>query len=204
MGFQTMHLRMKTTPNVYIIESLYPDDEGNGRLEGVFLAHILRLHGKETKYSYVRTRKEFKAAVRDFKASGYRYLHISAHGDKDGIDTTNREGVTYQRLAELLSGIPENCRLFMSSCKVVHEKSAEALVTEGRFRSLVGPRNKIHLHDSAATWAAIYHLTFKAKTHSMADTRIANTIESLADIFSVKFGFYARSNEGKIENLLSK
>lgn len=96
-----MHPKMNTTPNVYIIESLYPNDEGNGRLEGVFLAQILRLHGKETKYSYVRTRKEFKAAVRDFKASGYRYLHISAHGDEDGIDTTNREGWTGQPFVDI-------------------------------------------------------------------------------------------------------
>lgn len=195
---------MKTSPNVYIIESLDPDDEGNGRLEGVFLAHMLRLHLKETKYSYVRTRGEFKEAVKDFKKSGFRYLHVSAHGDKDGIETTNGEEISFGQLGRMLSEIPDNCRLFMSSCKVVHAASAEALVSEGRFRSLLGPRNKIDFHDSAATWAAIYHLAFKAKAESMADTRIATTMKSLADIFSVKFGFYTRSSEGKIENLLRK
>jgi hypothetical protein len=198
-----MHPKMKTTPNVYIIESLYPNDEGNGRLEGVFLAQILRLHGKETKYSYVRTRKEFKAAVRDFKASGYRYLHISAHGDEEGIDTTNQEGVTYRRLAELLSGIPQNCRLFMSSCEVVHEESAEALVTEGRFRSLLGPRNRIGFHDSAATWAAIYHLIFKAKSTSMADSRIASTMRSIVDLYGVNYAFFTRTEDGEIEDRLT-
>ena len=194
---------MKTTPNVYIIESLYPGDEGNGRLEGVFLAQMLRLHGKETKYSYVRTRSEFKAAVRDFKASGYRYLHISAHGNAEGIDTTNQEGITYQTLARLLTGISHNCRLFMSSCEVVHERSAQSLVSEDRFRSLLGPRNRIKFHDSAATWTAIYHLLFKASPSSMADSRLTSTVESLTELFGLNFAFFTRTDEGEIEDRLA-
>jgi len=195
---------MKTVPNVYIIESLNPDDEGNGRLEGVFLAHMLRLHGKETKYSYVRTRKKFNQALDDFKDSGYRYLHISAHGNVDGIETTNGDEITYGRLANRLTGISKNCRLFMSSCKVTHEDSAEALVSEERFRSLLGPRNRISFHDSAVTWAAIYHLLFKARSESMADSRIASTMQSIVDVFSVNFAFFARTEDGEIEDLVRR
>lgn len=66
-----------TVADVYIIESLDPDDEGNGRLEGVFLSHVLRLHGKNPKYKYVRTRDGFEKAVLAFGKSNYRYLHLS-------------------------------------------------------------------------------------------------------------------------------
>lgn len=56
---------MKTSvADVYIIESLDPDDEGNGRFEGIFLSHVLRLHGKNPLYKYVRTRAEFEKAIR--------------------------------------------------------------------------------------------------------------------------------------------
>ena len=47
---------MITTADVFIIESLDPDDEGNGRFEGVFLGQMLRLHGKAPMYRYVHNR----------------------------------------------------------------------------------------------------------------------------------------------------
>jgi hypothetical protein len=53
-----------TIADVFIIESLDPDDEGNGRFEGSSISHILRLHGKNPKYRYVRTRDDFQDAVR--------------------------------------------------------------------------------------------------------------------------------------------
>ena len=33
-----------TKPDVFIIESLDPDDEGNGRFEGSIISNMLRLH----------------------------------------------------------------------------------------------------------------------------------------------------------------
>ena len=54
---------MRTNPDVFIIESLDPDDEGNGRLEGVMLSNMLNFHEKKPKYRYVRTRKQFLEAV---------------------------------------------------------------------------------------------------------------------------------------------
>lgn len=64
---------LRTKPDVFIIESLDPDDEGNGRFEGSIISNMLRLHGKEPKYRYVRTRGEFEDAVGEFGRSRYRY-----------------------------------------------------------------------------------------------------------------------------------
>lgn len=55
-----------TKLEVFIIESLDPDDEGNGRLEGCILSNFLRLHEKSLKYRYVRTKTEFKKVVAEF------------------------------------------------------------------------------------------------------------------------------------------
>ena len=79
---------MTTKGDVFIIESLDPDDEGNGRFEGSNICHVLRLHGKNPRYHYVRTLKEFRQALKQFGSSGYRYLHISAHANKQGMCTT--------------------------------------------------------------------------------------------------------------------
>lgn len=67
---------MNTKPEVYVIESLDPDDEGNGRFEGVIISRMLELHGKRCKYEYVRTRQQFESAAKRFGKSRYRYLHI--------------------------------------------------------------------------------------------------------------------------------
>ncbi|GKQ49134.1 hypothetical protein [Pseudomonas syringae] len=93
---------MATTPDVFIIETLSPDDEGNGRFEGSIISSLLKLHGKKTIYCYVRTRQQFIQAIEQFGNSGYRYLHISAHGNKHGLVTTNQDEIDYKDLAEIL------------------------------------------------------------------------------------------------------
>lgn len=60
---------MSTVPDVFIIEALDPDDEGNGRFEGSSISHVLKLHGERPIYQYVRTRSQFKAAINQFAAS---------------------------------------------------------------------------------------------------------------------------------------
>lgn len=61
---------MGSQANVFISESLGPDDEGNGRFEGSSITHVLRLHGKRPECGYVRTRAQFGEAVQDFRLSG--------------------------------------------------------------------------------------------------------------------------------------
>lgn len=106
----------KVLPDVYIIESLDPDDEGNGRFEGVFLSHVLRLHGKQPKYQYVRTRDDFEEAVQAFGDSNYRYLHLSCHGNREGLVTTNQEEIDFEELSDMLNPPMKGRRLFSRNC----------------------------------------------------------------------------------------
>lgn len=119
---------MVTHPDVFIIESLDPDDEGNGRFEGSVVSHVLRLHGKNPIYSYVRTRHQFERAVAKFGKSNYRYLHISAHAEREGMCTTNQEEIDYDELAEMLSPHLKGRRLFLSACSMVHEDMAKEII----------------------------------------------------------------------------
>lgn len=110
---------MPSVADVFIVESLDPDDEGNGRFEGSSISHVLRLHGKNPIYRYVRTRARFIEAISELAASNYRYLHISAHADPEGMCTTNQEEVDYDELAAILKPCIRNRRLFLSACSMV-------------------------------------------------------------------------------------
>ncbi|MGO4470123.1 hypothetical protein, partial [Pseudoduganella sp. RAF53_2] len=148
---------MATTPDVFIIESLHPTDEGNGHFEGVMLSHVLRLHGKVPEYHYVRTRKQFEQAVVAFGDSNYRYLHISAHGNRAGLCTTNRDDIDYDDLGVMLRPHMEGKRLFVSSCEMVHKDLAASVISESGCYSVTGPTKKIYFSDSALVWASVYH-----------------------------------------------
>lgn len=78
----------ETTPQVFIIESLRLDDEEHERFEGRILKQILRLSGKDSSYYYIRTRRELERIAKLFGKSGFRYLHLSCHGNPDTMATT--------------------------------------------------------------------------------------------------------------------
>lgn len=191
-----------TKPDVFIIESLNPDDEGNGRFEGSIISNMLRLHGKEPKYRYVRTRKEFESAVKAFAHSRYRYLHISAHGNTQGMCTTNQEAINYEDLADLLKPSFKRKRLFLSACSMVHCRMAKHLIQETECHSVIGPADDIEFHKAAIFWASLYHLLFLNNPDKMNHTQLKNTLSKAENLFEVNMKFFARSGDNSIEDIL--
>lgn len=186
-----------TLADVYIIESLDPDDEGNGRLEGVFLSHVLRLHGKSPIYQYVRNRKEFEKAVRAFGKSRYRYLHLSCHGDPEGLCTTNQEEIDFDELAQMLQPHMKGRRLFVSACKMVHTDLAKAIIAASGCYSVVGPTQDIAFTDSAVVWAAVYHLAFSEDSDRITRSSLRAKLKDACALFDVSFAYFAKSNKLK-------
>ncbi|WP_439890914.1 hypothetical protein ACS7SF_17420 [Ralstonia sp. 25C] len=198
---------MKTAADVFIIESLDPDDEGSGRFEGSFLAHILRLHGKNPQYRYVRTRKAFEEAVEQFADSNYRYLHISSHGEPEGLVTTNLEEIDFDELAEMLRPHMNGRRLFLSACSTVHEDLAKALLPASGCYSVVGPTENIYFTDAAIVWGTVYHLMFTEDSERMTSARLKEKLTKVTDLFKVKLAYFAKSKtvkRGYTRDLLSR
>jgi hypothetical protein len=196
----------KTIADVYIIESLDPDDEGNGRFEGIFLSHVLRLHGKNPLYKYVRTRAEFEKAIVAFGRSGYRYLHLSCHGDPEGLCTTNLEEIDFDELSEMLEPHMAGRRLFVSACKMVHLDLARALIPGSGCYSVVGPTHNIAFTDSAVVWAAIYHLAFSEDSGRITRSSLQSKLKSACEVFEVSFAYFALTTKlkrGYTRDLLS-
>lgn len=89
-----------TVAEVFIIESLTLGDETKQRHEGAVLASILRMCGKKPMYYYIRTKAELVHLVDEFDASGYRYLHLSCHGNDTSLDTT-LDSISYSEFARI-------------------------------------------------------------------------------------------------------
>lgn len=193
---------VRTKPDVFIIESLDPDDEGNGRFEGSIISNMLRLHGKEPKYRYVRTRREFKDAVDEFGRSRYRYLHISAHGDPKGMCTTNREPIDYEKLADLLKPHFKNKRLFLSACSMVHRKMADCLILRTDCFSVIGPTDDIEFHKAAIFWASLYHLLFSKDAEKINRDRLRETLSKTVSLFEVNMKFFYNTRGGVAEDVV--
>jgi hypothetical protein len=193
---------LRTKPDVFIIESLDPDDEGNGRFEGSIISNMLRLHGKEPKYRYVRTREEFEDAVDEFGRSRYRYLHISAHGDPEGMCTTNQEPIDYDELAHLLKPHFKNKRLFLSACSMVHQEMAAYLIPKTECFSVIGPIDDIEFHKAAIFWASLYHLLFFKDSEKINRARLKDTLSKTADLFEVNMKFFYKTDEGFAEDVV--
>jgi hypothetical protein len=184
---------LTTVPDVSIIESLHPDDEGNGRFEGSSISHVLRLHGKNPRYRYVRTREEFQGAVEEFGSSNYRYLHISAHAEAEGMCTTNLDEIDYDELAEILKPHLRNRRLFLSACSMVHDDMAAEIIPKTKCYSVIGPREDITFTAAAVFWPSVYHLMFSHNNESMKREELKRYLKKVTELFEIDIGFYSKA-----------
>ena len=186
---------MGTKPEVFIIESLDPDDEGNGRFEGSIISRILRLHGKSPKYRYVRTREEFEEAALQFGESRYRYLHISAHAEPEGMCTTNQDEIDYDELAVILNPHLRGCRLFLSACSMAHEDLAKEIIPKSGCYSVIGPNEDILFTDAAILWSAIYHLMFSENSGAMNHAALKRHLKNTTNLFGVGISYFSKSKK---------
>lgn len=196
-----------TKPELYIIETLDPDDEGNGRFEGAIIARVLELHGKRCKYEYVRTRKALEAAIRRFGKSKYRYLHISSHADSEGMCTTDQTDVDFDELGELLRPHMKGRRLFVSACEMVQKDLAAAVIRGSGCYSVIGPNEAVRFTDAAVLWTSLYHLMFSHSSESMKREQLLQFLRRTAKLFQVSMSYYSASKSSKSgvsRDLLSK
>lgn len=194
--------KIVTKPEVFIIESLSPDDEGNGRFEGGILSQILKLHGKSPKYRYVRTKKEFKNAVDQFGKSKYRYLHISTHANNEGMCTTNQDDLYFDELTKILKKHLVGRRLFISACSMVQDDLARKIISESKCLSIIGPKNDIYFTDAAIFWSSLYHLMFTGSIETMKNKELAKHLRNIIKIFNVKIGFYSKNKKTIMREVL--
>jgi hypothetical protein len=178
----------ETLPEVFILESLSMKDEKAGnRYEGRVLYDVLKMCGKSPQYYYFRTEQELIELAKEFRKSGYRFLHLSCHGNGTTIFTTLGE-ISYYRFAEIFSGFLQNRRLFVSACEVGNElfKSIVSVKNKGMY-SVACPTVKIRFDHAVALWSALYVHTFSKDENYVKVSDILFALESLYVLFEVPF-----------------
>lgn len=184
---------IRSLPKVFIIESLRFEDEKNGLFEGKILSEVLRLSDSSAHYVYLRTKQELEEVIDQFEDSQYRYLHFSCHGCNKGIQLT-LDFITFEELGTMLGPCLENRRVFFSSCEVMQEGLASALISNTGCSSVVGPYKNINFDRAAAYWSAFYHLMLRDEAKSIKRNDLQKRTSSLQKIFGVHMRFFAKSS----------
>ncbi len=182
-----MGKKEKTQPDVCIFESLRQNDE----LEGTKLIDVLHSSGKDPIYHSIRTKQKLAERMEHFQASRYRYLHLSCHGDSESIEIGLDE-IYFEELAEILIPYLDRRRLFVSSCEVVNEDLAEAIIRRSGCLSVAGPTEKIGFSDAEQIWKSFYKMAFAKNPSRMASKEIRRILKDLANLFSVPMAFYGK------------
>ncbi len=194
-----------TTPDVFIIESLGLKDEEKDRPEGRRIADMLKLGRKSCRYYYVRTERELTEILKVFKASNYRYLHLSTHGVVDenekllGLATTFDQIPTGD-LGKLLRPYINDRRVFLSACNAGAKSMANALLHFTSCHSIMAPCKSVQFGDMAIFWVAFYYAMFQQDTAKMNNARIEETGTAAARLFKMHMKLFMKKN-GLIESI---
>ncbi|HSW88416.1 MAG TPA: hypothetical protein VLG12_04600 [Candidatus Saccharimonadales bacterium] len=154
--------------HVYIIESPGSKDFYHKIFEGESLEKTLRLSGIESSHRFCVDRENFVQAFRNgmidyFKKSSLSpIVHISAHGNSDGLGLTNGDIILWDELRELL--IPINKVLdgtllvSMSSCEGFNGCKMAMNDDKFPFSAILGPVLKPTWADTNIGFSTFYHL----------------------------------------------
>lgn len=182
-----------TVPELFIIESLRDHDEDSGFFEGVRIAQILRLAGRKPKYFYVQDERELELLVPVFLQSGYRYLHMSCHGDKKGLELTSGY-MKFARFSKMFGDSLKLRRLFVSACESGQEALVEALHRDSHgIQSVVAPCTAIDFDHAAAIWSAFYLSLLEMPKNGRTHIDVVKRISWLVKLFPLA------DIEGKID-----
>jgi hypothetical protein len=157
---------------VHIIESPSANDILDGRTEGSALSEILNLAKIPHSYNLVTNLETFSLALSTRLLEAFNIwklppiLHLSMHGDEQGVGLTNDTALSWDNLRELLAPLNNEMGggllICMSSCfgsngikMAMHES------TDQPFWALVGNNSSVSWEDAAVAYVTFYHLFFK-------------------------------------------
>lgn len=189
-----MPIQEKSAPHTkaetFILESLSEVDEKEERLDGKVLYDVLRLQGKNPIYFYFRTQTELIRFAEKFQQSGYRYLHLSCHGNETHLQFTFGQ-TDYAMFAEIFQEKLNNRRLFISGCSLGNFEFAKAVFAKSTgMYSVTAPIQKVFFSQTTAFWPAFYYMMHAWDSTSMKKKRLQVVLARLAQIFEMPMAHY--------------
>lgn len=146
--------------SVYIIESLRAKEFYDHCLDGAAANEMLKLLDVRSQYRVALDRKHLEKAISDAVRGDFEVIHLSAHGDRAGVELTDGDEISWEELAEMLrpAAGPKKS-LVMATCKGGDKKLAKALRKSGvLFGYVFGSTAKtVTFSDSCLAWSILYN-----------------------------------------------
>lgn len=186
-----------TAPETFILESLSMEDEEADRRDGRVLYDILKLHKKKPIYYYFRTQAELVQLSDIFRNSGYRYLHLSCHGNDEQLQFTFNS-IPFAIFADIFEKKLHNRRLFISGCDLGNKSLADKVFAKnGGMYSMTAPTKLIFFNQSAAFWSAFYYLMYAYDNKKMKKAQIEEALEKTSVMFEMPMVHYFKNTKTK-------
>ncbi|MEZ4297627.1 MAG: hypothetical protein R3B70_21885 [Polyangiaceae bacterium] len=152
---------------VHIIESPSADDMLAEQYEGQILRSALR-HGRvpvelHTAVDPRHFAQALAAVIESYQRDqdSFPIIHLSMHGNADGVGFTNDESVDWTELGDGLSFVNEALHdkllVIMSACQGFNAIRMAQRGGHAPFFALVGPSTNISWKDTVAAFMAFYH-----------------------------------------------
>lgn len=153
---------------VHIVESPSPDDMLDGRNEGRLISEAFRIARIPSSYSLAVAKNKFVEALTPGILKGvdffklYPILHISAHGNKNGILLTDGTFLQWEELREILKPINtflnNGLTICLSTCSGFSGYKMAKISEENMpFYGIVGPLQQLTWEDSAIAFMVFYN-----------------------------------------------
>jgi len=190
---------------VYVIESPSPVDLYHRRSEGEIISQAANLNQVSCEVKTAINLESFEAALKiglkntmDELTGLIPILHISAHGDSDGIQLSSGEIIDWETLALYLRPINEALGGYLLLCLSCCEGYAGirmAMTLEDNYHpffAIVANAEKPQWSDTAVAYSAFYHLITKG--HYLQDAVKGMQAASGNDRFWVETAEGARTS----------
>ena len=178
---------------VFIIESSYPKDFYKQKLDGIAAQGILNILGVANELRFVLDRKHFKQAIADAEALNCNLIHLSCHGDEEGIALANNYRPSWDKFAEFFQAqkwCPE--ALVMSSCCGATSGIQKAFQKKPKRPGIIfGSSDERSYGEYAVAWAILYR---RFKKDSVDKEVAQQALKEIHAVVSDKF-LYRRWND---------
>jgi hypothetical protein len=185
-------IKKPTAYGVYIVESLRSEDFADGDV----LHQILELSNITAVYEFADTVDDFKRLIQDFKTSQFRYLHLSCHANRLGIEI-NGEGISNKDLNDLLKGGLLNKRVFMSACKGANRDLGKKLILSCGANSLIGTPVDLYFDKAVLFWPSFYHIINELDQKRMKRIHLIKSLQQCVDLFNIPINYYSKIKKDK-------
>jgi hypothetical protein len=152
---------------VLIIESASPDDFYDDQLDGNSTSQLLRLLNINFEMRIALDERRLCRALKFATEGNFDVIHLSCHGDKDGIQLANRASIDWDPLAALFQKYKAHPRaLVMSSCCGAASGIGYAFAkVQLRPNIIFGSTDERYYHDYAVAWAILYRVFLLEGVH---------------------------------------